>query len=896
MGGHLAFLSPWLLGFLVTLPILWWLLRLTPPAPQKIIFPALSLLRNLVTPEQTPARTPWWLLLLRVIIAALIIFAFARPVIDPQAVIAGKGIMLVAVDNDWASARDWDTRQQTLHNLIHQAERENRSVMLLPTAVPADGNALQIIGPVAAKAAYAEAERIVPEPWGSDWLQAKEIFQKLDRKTIADTFWLSSGLGGVDARIFYTALRDNGGAKVLGDAETPIYVLTPPQNEDDKTILAVMRTDTGGKAMLAIAAVAQDGHALAHLPINFVTGSPRATAMLDLPPDIRNQAARFEIEGRRSAATTVLLDARWEHRPVGLVGDRAELDQHSLLSSLFYIDRALKPYADIHVDQLDALLKQDMAVLILTDGIELNDDQISRLTGWVKKGGVLGRFAGERMAATQNPKESDLLPVPLRTGDRAMGGTLSWTTPQKLQDFPASSPFHGLNIPADVAISRQILAEPASDLAPRTWAALADGTPLVTAKNLGQGLSILFHVPARSDWSNLPLSGLFVDMLRRIVDLSHGIGDVANFSSLPPLYALNGFGEEQKPGAAAEAITDNDFSHVVIGPQHPPGLYGSDTLNRALNLGTVLGQPEALRDVPVENYKQSGGEVELQPHLLTAAFLLLLADFLISLWLRGILVWRRPQMLGTVCFLALAFTSHPAHAANDASAAAELTSKTYLAYVQTGDRETDRISAAGLGGLARVLQRRTSMDEVAVIGVDPDRNELAFFPLLYWPIVAGEAPLSPQGVGHVNDYLHHGGMILFDGMNGEDPSPALTQRLLAGVDIPPLIKLPQEHVLKRSFYLLDDFAGRYDNPDFWLEPEDMSSYDGVATVLMGSNGWAAAWAVDDKGAPFFPCTPGGEMQRERAYRFGVNLVMYALTGNYKSDQLHAQALLQRLGK
>jgi len=896
MFGNIAFASPYILGFFVMLPLLWWLLRLTPPSPQKVVFPALALLRDLAAPEQTPARTPWWLLVLRLVISALLICALARPVVDPLPTIGGQGVMLIAIDNDWAAARDWETRQKTLHDLIHQAERENRSVLLLPTTPPASGDTLQIIGPLAAKAATTEIERIVPEPWASDWTQATSIVQKLDRTTIGDAFWLSSGLGGVDAKIFYNALNDNGGVKVLADAETPIYLLSPPQSENDDLILAVRRANTDNDAVLVLSALAQDEHVLAHLPIHFMPGTPRATTPLNLPLDVRNLIARFEIEGQRSAATTALLDAGWEHRPVGIVGDAGELAQHSLLSGMFYIDRALKPYADIHVDQLDALLKQNMAVLILSDATELNDDQIVQLIAWVKKGGVLVRFAGEKMAATQNPKESNLLPVTLRTGDRSLGGALSWATPQKLKDFPSSSPFRGLPLPDDVTINRQILAEPSPDLATRSWATLADGTPLVTSKNIGSGLSILFHVPARSDWSNLPLSGLFVDMLRRIVDLSHGAGSEMNFAALAPLHLLDAFGEEQKITAATQAITDNDFSKIEAGPQHPPGLYGTDSFNRAFNLGGSLGQPDALNGIAAEGYKQNTQEIELQPFLLVTAFVLMLIDFLISLALRGVLAWPRRKIAAAICFLALMLSYQAAKAATDAENPVDLTSKTVLAYVKTDDRQTDHISEAGLKTLARALQQRTSMNQIAVAAVDPNNDELAFFPILYWPIVAGEAPLSAPGVQHVNDYLHHGGMILLDSMTGDVPSQVLLHSVLANVDIPPLAPMPQDHVLKRSFYLLDAFPGRYAPADFWLEPEDMSSYDGVATVLLGSSGWAAAWAADDAGHFMFPCTPGGELQREHAFRFGVNVVMYALTGNYKSDQLHAQALLQKLGK
>lgn len=891
----ISFATPALLGFLLFLPLLWWLLRLTPPSPQKTIFPAIALLRDLVMPQQTPSHTPWWLLLLRLIIAALVIVAFAKPTLNPETTIDMHGPILIAVDNDWAAARDWNLRQKTLHDLIHKAERNNQPVMLLALAPNTDNAPLEIIGPMAAKAAYAEAEHITPEPWMSDWSQAAALADKLGTGATAENYWLSSATGNSDAQKFYQALSEKGTVHVLSDS-APIFVLQPPQTEEEKTTLSVMRAETNGEALLSIAAIARNGQSLAHLPVTFAPGAPHAVALLDIPLEIRNEIARFEIEGQHSAATTVLLDGTWEKRPVGLIGDKSELDQHSLLSGLFYIDRALKPFADIHVGSIDELLKQNMGVLILPDA-SLNDDQIGKLAGFVKHGGVLVRFAGEHLAGYDNPKENNLLPVPLRQGDRSMGGALSWATPQSLQNFPASSPFHGIDIPSDVKINRQILAEPSADIPTRSWASLNDGTPLVTAKTMDQGLSILFHVPPQSSWSNLPLSGLFVEMLRRIVELSHdnqASVDTQTPSSLPPLHMLDAFGEIQKPSTTAQNLPVNG-EPLIVGPLHPPGLYGSENNNRAFNLGSFIAQPEALKNISTESYVQNEKENDLQPLLLVTALLLLLADFVISLLMRGIIFVSHKSAIGAVLIL-FCLPIHARAASTDDKNAIELTSKTYLAYVQTGDSQTDKISGQGLAGLANILQRRTSMEQIGVTGVDPNTDELAFFPFLYWPLVSGEQPLSPAGVQHVNDYLHHGGMILFDTKTGETPMPGMMQRITANLDIPPLVKLPQEHVLKHSFYLLEDFPGRYTNADFWLEPEDLSSYDGVATVLMGSNDWASAWAFDETGRPLFPCVPGGEAQREHAIRFGINLMMYALTGNYKSDQLHAQALLQRMGK
>ena len=123
------------------------------------------------------------------------------------------------------------------------------------------------------------------------------------------------------------------------------------------------------------------------------------------------------------------------------------------------------------------------------------------------------RFAGTRLAAG----DDDLTPTALRRGGRTLGGALSWETPKHIAPFDKDSPFFGLAAPDEVTVSRQVLAEPEPGLAAKTWARLADGTPLVTAARRGKGLIVLFHVTADTTWSNLPISGLFVDMLRRVV-------------------------------------------------------------------------------------------------------------------------------------------------------------------------------------------------------------------------------------------------------------------------------------------------------------------------------------------------------------------------------------------
>lgn len=895
----LAFTYPWLLAFLVLLPVIWWLLRLTPPAPKQIIFPAIRLLQNIVTHQQTPAHSPWWLLLLRLGAIAILIVGLAGPVLNRPAA-NSTSTSVIVIDNDWAAARDWPARLAKAQQLLEAAARHQQAVYVLPTTMAMDGQPLRLTGPLSVPSAQAFIKNLQPYPWPADWAAARKALENFAVENPAIS-WMASGLGDNAAEEFSNHLQRLGTLRIYADHQTtPIYLLVPPDASSMEPRLILMRAAAVGRDEVAVAALSSNGDILAQIPLTFSAGSTRTDQALILPIDVRNKVARFEVLGTQQAATTVLMDERWRRRPVGLVGDPVESSNQSLLSPLYFIERALQPFADLKVRDLAALLQQPQSVIIVTDQTILQQDEIIQLKNWLSSGGVLIRFAGTKLGASTSSSEQDLLPVTLRTGDRALGGALSWSTPQKLRPFSAGSPFFGLSLPDDVTVSRQVLAVPTPDLTDRTWLALADGTPLVTAKTLGQGTVVLFHIPATADWSNLPISGLFVDMLRRLIELSQGAVVQSASQVLPPYRWLDAFGRLQEPSGIMESLPA-ETADLVASPRHPPGLYGTAATARAFNLGQALTPPAVLaQSFQTEPYKATLSERQLAPYLLLLALILLLIDFAVSLALRGLLevAPRQREKLSPIRRAALILIcvmlgSGAAQAANSDADIIAQTERTYLAYAITGNRALDQVSESGLKMLVAMLQQRTSINSIAVAGVNPERDELRIFPFIYWPLQAGTAPLSEAAIHQVNDYLQHGGMILFDTREGSDSGNLNLRQMLGGLNLPPLVALPNNHVLKRSFYLLQDTPGRYTGGTLWIEPAQSSAFDGVATVLIGSHDWAGAWAAGRDGAPLYAAVPGGEDQREYAYRFGINLVIYALTGNYKEDQLHAQALLDR---
>ena len=209
-------------------------------------------------------------------------------------------------------------------------------------------------------------------------------------------------------------------------------------------------------------------------------------------------------------------------------------------------------------------LDQNLPMLILADVGNVAGEAHDRLARWIEDGGVLVRFAGPRLAAS----DDDLVPVKLRRGGRILGGSLSWDKPQPLAAFSRESPFNGMPVPNDVTVSRQVLAEPDAALTENTWATLADGTPLVTAARRGKGLIVLFHVTGDTRWSDLPLSGAFVDMLKRIVALAgtatrrrrrRGNKTKTAHEAVAPSRVLDGFGSFVAAAADGAAGADRFF-------------------------------------------------------------------------------------------------------------------------------------------------------------------------------------------------------------------------------------------------------------------------------------------------------------------------------------------------
>lgn len=929
--GAISFATPLALAGLVALPVIWWLLRFTPPRPVVVRFPPIRLLMDLANREEQPDKTPWWLLLLRLMLAALVILGVSQPVYAPGPVApASRTPILLIADDGWAAAGRWGERQAVMTQILNAAALAGAPVTLA-TTVPALRPAE--LAAAAAADVKTRSAALVPKALNTDRMALLDRLQQaFAANAPLHVIWLSDGLDDGQAAAFAAGLRGLGQASAEVDvllpetADLPL-ALAPPGLSGGAITVTVLRTDLPDAQTVEVAARAGNGRSLAEASLQFAPGATSATTSIELPVELRNAVSRIVINGQTHAAATYLMDDRWRRKTVGLMAGTTAETAQPLLAPLYYVSRALEPYADLaqpdDTEALKSLLDQGLSMLVLADIGVLPAAQQELVASWVDKGGVLLRFAGPRLASAQDA----LIPVRLREGGRALGSALSWETPQPLQSFANASPFAGLTPDQAVSVSRQVLAEPDGDLPGKVWASLEDGTPLVTAMRQGKGLVVLFHVTANADWSNLPVSGLFVEMLRRVLDLAPAAGGkvdaetrTAEAQAFSPYRSLSGLGELIPPDPEIQPISAASIDSARASPATPAGLYRKGQQDRALNIaqgGDGLKAIGALPDGISVASLTPRPALALAPFAFALAMLLFLADSLAMLLMGGgprrlrSLLRRGATPVACALIILASAAPQPGQADSADQFAMQNALETRLAYVITGDAETDQISEQGLTGLTDVLRERTSVEAGAPVGLHIERDELVFFPLLYWPVRPDATVPSEAALARIDSYMKGGGTILFDLREDGAGTDALSggttaaaealRRILARLDIPALEPVPPTHVLTRSFYLLDWFPGRYDGGKLWVEAADSSgtltnNADGVSGIIIGSNDYAAAWASDETGEPLYAVIPGSDRQREFAIRTGVNIVMYALTGNYKADQVHVPALLERLGQ
>ncbi|MEM9809872.1 MAG: DUF4159 domain-containing protein [Pseudomonadota bacterium] len=876
----MSLISPLILTGLLALPLLVWLLRAIPPRPKREEFGGMFFLRKLSTQKSTPVRTPPLILLIRLLAFTALIIGLAGPRLGPEPQIA-SGPLTLLMDDGWDAAAAWPDRKDAARRLL--AETDGAVTIV-------HGTSGEVIGPLAPLDAMAAIDRMQPRARLTDWRALADVPELTNAERLA---YVAGGAAPTRGDA-----PDRNALSVLRRAEivlpsTDVIALGAAGVRGDALSVPVVRGDDQGLATYTVSAVTADGRTMSSASVSIEPGSATADAVFRLPLPLRNQVARFDVDGLRSAGATELLSASARRTLVGLVASGSE----TLREGGFYIARALAPTTELLEGSILELIAEEPGLIVLDDVGTLRPDDREALVAFVSEGGILLRFAGPSLLNTDLSGSDSLLPAPLLGGERALGGALTWADPQRVATINTESPVGDLRLSEEISIRRQVLTVPGASA--EVWMSLADGTPLVTARQEGQGLVVLIHVSAAPTWSDFPISGLFAQLLQRLAALAE-----TDLSSTPPsadtplpaTKLLTGLGTLTEPGPEAPAYQD--------GETPAPGLYGEGASARAVNAydgsaPLITLTPDLLpRGSRVLTFTD-GPTQDFGPWLVTLALLFLAVDAVLTL-----MGGRIPAaaLRASVILAAIVLTIPTAHAQLRpplSQKATEAALHIRFAYVETGNTQLDRLSKAGLQGLSKQAAQRTALEPAAPQGIDPNRDELSVYTLVYWPLRPGQDPLSDSALQRLEDFMASGGMLIIDTADGARPGgqPSL-QGTLARLNAPRLEPLQADNVLLFSFYRLDELHGRNSSGKVWVESNSALDQrkDGVPSLIIAGRDWSSAWALDDNGIPLRPAGPGGEARREYAFRSGINMAMVAITGNYKADQAEVQTMLDTLGE
>lgn len=894
-GGHVDWQTPWALAALALLPLVWLVTRARPPEPERQTFPPLRLLAGLDTAEDTPKAPPPLLVALRALALALAALGLAGPRWSPPEATLPAGSLLIVVDNGWSAAPDWNTRRDAA---VAAARAADGPVRILATADADDGTpAPEALTPEQARRRLAALE---PRPWLPDARAAARRAGAVPRG--GSVVWLSDGLDRPGQVELAEALARIGPTRLT--VQPAIAVAITGSDPAPGGYRVQVRAAPDATDSIRVRARGGDGQVLAEVTAAMPPGGGAGTVTLAVPAALAGKVARIEADGADgglSAGGVRLIDAFARRPSVGV--PEADGTEAPLLADTHYLAQGLAPHADVVRGGLDALARSAPSMIAVPDAGAPEADTLAALTAYVEAGGVLVRFAGPRLLATA--ASDRLLPAPLRAEPLERAGALAGDRSGAIAPFADDTPFAGLAAPEDTRVRRLAAMAPGVAETCQVWAQLEDGTPWVTARSMGSGLVVLVHTSAGPAWSDLAFKPLPGAMLARLAAAGPNPALPAQVRPpdrpLRPVALIDGFGRSQTPADSATRLAPEAAREALAGgaagPKQPPGLYeggGTRLAVHAAGPGVVLARsPDLERGVAGATRVARGpaAPVDMSGVLLLLALALMAADALVSRAPR-----RRPpgrRAAGATVLTALAAAAIlglvPHGAAAQAAAGDSDPGRLSLAYLANGDARADGQARAGLEALSRALAARTAVETGPVRALNPATDDPARTPVIYWLLPDRPSRLSPEALRRLNAHMRHGGLLVVD-TSGQNRTPeaarTLARAALAGLEVPPLELAPEDHVLRRSFYLLNRFDGRASDARVWVESAAAAAAgarDGVSPVVLTDGGLAVAWAGGG--------APGA---REGALRFGINLVMYALTGQYKADQLHVQALLDRM--
>ena len=397
----ISFGNPIALWGLLSIPGIWLLLKIYPPAPKTIFFPAIKFLTNINNDEETAGNTPLWLLLFRILLVIILILAFAQPIYNAKPNFLNNNPLLLIVDNGWSSSINWEKRKENLIEYVDRAEQQKIPIIILPTA-PKNNILKEKLLLLNASDAKSYIELLTPNPWPSDYRLLNEKLEELSKDKNYNIVWLWDGIDHENddsSQIFSKKLESIGNLRVVDFLNSsPIKIIKKVSNSDNNNLSIEIQRNFGSlEEIIFIRANGNNGKLLNRKQLTFKENERIISTDLIIPNDLRNELISVSIENVNNAGAVYLSDEKWRKRNVGIYGDKEAFRTQPLLSPAYYLDRAINSFHKVEISQIEDLIKSELSVIILPGVGTLGEDINSKLKTWIRNGGILIRFAGPNL-------------------------------------------------------------------------------------------------------------------------------------------------------------------------------------------------------------------------------------------------------------------------------------------------------------------------------------------------------------------------------------------------------------------------------------------------------------------------------------------------------------------
>jgi hypothetical protein len=872
-------LYPLALVALISLPLILLISKIIPPPPKKQTLPAFDFLKGLSAQKSVVNEAPLWLKILRICGVFLVVLGIASPFFSTQEINKNQAKnYLIVLEDGFSNANDFNAAKQQLTNFI-KAEAARNGASSQFTLMRTSLGAAQDFSVKSDIVLLNELENINPDPVFNNYSGINQALLRFAAK--ASVICLCDNAYHDGQEEFIRRL------KIIGNGQV---MLVPPQR-NLVIIKDIKENETGYYITLSsINNFLQTQIDFFDKNGDIVTSQNVTTSsFVQIPSFMRRKIFFARLKGQDNAAATRIINI-FNSRP--LIG----LEKHSfdspLLADATYIETAAKIKGEVFSDNLDKIIPKNPSAIVFADRGKFTDSEFDDLQKYIRNGGMIIRFSGPQLLASS---ETRLLPQIIRPEAKILSGNFTWND-KSIGTFDTNSPFYGLEFGNDAQISRLAVFEPGGEPA-EIWAQMKDKSPLVSAKKIGNGYVVLVHTGLIGGWSNLGLTKYLYEVLERVLLRAQNIGLPA--TSLPPTQAMqpiatiDGNGKINKNPVGQKSVLPDEWQDLKADINHPPGIYSGGGSTLILNM---IGDDFILKpykfDSGFTQLPQSGAkQAFIRPILIAGGIILLLLEMVFAFLVRG----RAFAKTAALTMLLLALPLMP----DNSNAQTPKTDDIILGYIATPDAATNQKAKAGLEGLKTALNRRTNVEPAGVKAIDPEKDDLALYPVLYWLLPDKPQPLSPLAKQRLNLFMENGGMLFIDTRGGgRDATSArnITRIALGGLKIPPLEKVPAEHVVNKTFYLLRFYPARFGNANIWLEARtatDLTANDGVSPIIITDGDFASVWANGADASPLAAIN-GTDLQREISFRVGINIYLYALTGQYKNDQVHLPLLLERL--